>query len=286
MADVLGRVERLERAGQHLAGHARTGVGDADRHILPRHHLGLRRRVALVEIGVGGLDRQLAALGHGVARVDGEIEDADLELGRDRRSTRHMPPASTVSMATCSPSVRRRRSDMPVTRRPSIDRLGLERLTAREGQQALGQRGRPLRAAHGVVDRAGRADRRSRGRRPGALRCSGFEIADDDGQEVVEIVRDAARELADALHLLRLRRAAPARAAAPSAPRAVRVMSRVILAKPSRLPSLSRMRLMTTLAQNCEPSLRTRKPSASNLPSRSAVSSARAGMPAARSSVV
>ena len=82
MADVLGRVERLERAGEHVAGHARAGVGDADRHILPRLHVGLRRRVALVEIDVGGLDRQLAALGHGVAGVDGKIENADLELGR------------------------------------------------------------------------------------------------------------------------------------------------------------------------------------------------------------
>jgi len=36
------------------------------------------------------------------------------------------------------------------------------------------------------------------------LRC-GLEIADDDRQEVVEIVRDASRKLADALHLLRLR---------------------------------------------------------------------------------
>ena len=31
-----------------------------------------------------------------------------------------------------------------------------------------------------------------------------FGIADDDGEKVVEVVRDAARELADRLHLLRL----------------------------------------------------------------------------------
>jgi len=31
-----------------------------------------------------------------------------------------------------------------------------------------------------------------------------FRVADDDGQEIVEIVRDAAGELADHLHLLRL----------------------------------------------------------------------------------
>ena len=41
---------------------------------------------------------------------------------------------------------------------------------------------------------------------------------------------------------------------------------------------------MTTWAQKRVPSLRTRQPSASNLPSRAAVSSARCGRPAARSS--
>ena len=35
-------------------------------------------------------------------------------------------------------------------------------------------------------------------------RCERLQIADDDGQQVVEIVRHAAGQLADALHLLRL----------------------------------------------------------------------------------
>ena len=64
------------------------------------------------------------------------------------------------------------------------------------------------------------------------------------------------------------------------------VTSRVILAKPISVPSSSRIASMTTLAQKRVPSLRTRQPSASNLPSRAAVSRARAGMPAARSSSV
>ena len=32
-----------------------------------------------------------------------------------------------------------------------------------------------------------------------------FAIADDDGEQIVEVVRHAARQLADRLHLLRLR---------------------------------------------------------------------------------
>ena len=34
--------------------------------------------------------------------------------------------------------------------------------------------------------------------------CDQVEVADDGGQQVVEVVRDAAGELADRLHLLRL----------------------------------------------------------------------------------
>ncbi len=45
------------------------------------------RDVVLVEIRVGGLDGEAAAVGHGVARVDGEVDDGVLELvgvGEDR----------------------------------------------------------------------------------------------------------------------------------------------------------------------------------------------------------
>ena len=64
------------------------------------------------------------------------------------------------------------------------------------------------------------------------------------------------------------------------------VTSRVILAKPITRPVASRIGSITTLAQKVVPSLRTRSASFSNRPSRSAVSSARCGMPAARSSSV
>ena len=68
-----------------------------------------------------------------------------------------------------------------------------------------------------------------------------FEIADDDGQQIVEVVRDAAGELADPLPS-----SAPgascscARSSAWAASRRS-VTSRVILAKPSSSPSVSRI---------------------------------------------
>ena len=74
----------------------------------------------------------------------------------------------------------------------------LQRLLARERQHALGE----LRAARGgFVDRLD--DRRER-RVAGELVGQNLGHPDDDGEDVVEVVRHAAGELADRLHLLRL----------------------------------------------------------------------------------
>jgi len=84
-----------------------------------------------------------------------------------------------------------------------VERFRIERLLAGKGQQPLRQCGRTLRSAHGVVERALQAGRHSAAQAPEmALRC--FQIADDDGEQIVEIVCHSAGELADGLHFLRL----------------------------------------------------------------------------------
>ncbi len=79
-----------------------------------------------------------------------------------------------------------------------LDRLGVERLAARVRQQAVGQGGGALGAAQG------RRGQPMQARLFGQAALQGLEIAGDDGQEVVEIVRHAAGQLADRLHLLGL----------------------------------------------------------------------------------
>ena len=64
------------------------------------------------------------------------------------------------------------------------------------------------------------------------------------------------------------------------------VRSRVTLAKPTSTPRASRSAVMTTLAQNSVPSLRTRQPSSSKRPSRAATSSSYAGCRRARAASV
>ena len=86
--------------------------------------------------------------------------------------------------------------DQPV----HVRRLRIERLAAREGEQAVRQGRRALRGALRGRDVTLDVSDPSL-RDPGGEQ---LQAADNPGQQVVEVVRDAARELADRLHLLRL----------------------------------------------------------------------------------
>ena len=112
-----------------LPRHADAGVGDADHDILAGRHLGLPGRVALVEMGVGGLDRELAAVRHGVARIDREVEHRDLQLvGIDM----HAPQPARQHrldrdlLAERAPQQVGHAGDQPV----DVEDLGIERLLA------------------------------------------------------------------------------------------------------------------------------------------------------------
>ena len=88
---------------------------------------------------------------------------------------------------------------MPPMRSVEVDALGKQRLGAGEGKQTAGQRGGARRAFHRIVEVHHHLA-------PGTVEAAEREVdpADDDGEHVVEVVRDAAGELADRLHLLHL----------------------------------------------------------------------------------
>ena len=81
-ADFLGREERLEHPAERLLVHARARVAHRDHHVLAGDHFGVGGGIALVEVNVRRLDGQEAAVRHGVAGVDAEIQDCALELVR------------------------------------------------------------------------------------------------------------------------------------------------------------------------------------------------------------
>ena len=88
-------------------------------------------------------------------------------------------------------------SDTLTISRLTSTALRIERLSPREGEQALGQLRGALGAGQRIVERAF-------GARFDDAALGDAEIADDDGEQIVEVVRDAAGQLADGFHLLRL----------------------------------------------------------------------------------
>ena len=107
--------------------------------------------------------------------------------------------ASLVSIRIRSPSVRSSRSDMLPTRSPLSIRSGSKRLGAGEGQQAAGQRGGAGRALHRIGEMVHHFLARTA--QPAAGKV---DPADHHGEHIVEVVGDAAGQLADRLHLLHL----------------------------------------------------------------------------------
>jgi len=77
LADLLGGEEGLERALGDFGGHAEAGVADGQLDIVAVRDLGV-----VLHLHRPGREGQHSAFGHGVAGIDREIEDCDLELGR------------------------------------------------------------------------------------------------------------------------------------------------------------------------------------------------------------
>src|SRR3546814_3752696 len=63
LAHALGGEEGVEGALHHLGRHAGAAVGDRHHHILPGQDVVVGGGIGIVEMGVGRLDRQLAAHG-------------------------------------------------------------------------------------------------------------------------------------------------------------------------------------------------------------------------------
>ena len=151
----------------------------------------------LIEIDVGGFDRQAPAARHRVARVEDQVHQDLLQLsgvGADGvepgRQLRHQFDAFADQPAE--------HLAHPDDQCVEIDRRRMEHLFAAERQQLPGQGGRAL-ARLDHFDHVGAA-RIVRGERVD----DEVREAEDRGQQIVEVVGDAAGELADGLHFLRL----------------------------------------------------------------------------------
>ncbi len=140
---LLRREERLEDAGPGRRVHARSPVSRHREHdVAARRDVEVLARVGLVEPASVGLDRQPSALRHGVARVDGEVHDDLLELGRVGADAGRAWLAATQSQidvlaAGAAGAWARCRSISGVR----VEHRGCEHLPAAEGEQLARERG-------------------------------------------------------------------------------------------------------------------------------------------------
>ena len=107
LADFLGREERLEDLVDDVGRNAGAGVAHLDQHVVGARHALVGERAAFARRHVGGAHGELAAVRHGVARVDREIDDHLLELGEVRPSPATGRGRTPCVSVTFSPISRR-----------------------------------------------------------------------------------------------------------------------------------------------------------------------------------
>jgi len=78
----LGGEERLERPVDDVLGHPGAGVADFQADVPPRRQPDAAGSMVRVDTLAGGGDDQLPACGHGVAGVDGQVDEDLLDLAR------------------------------------------------------------------------------------------------------------------------------------------------------------------------------------------------------------
>ena len=198
LADLLGREERLENLVHNVGGNAGAGVLHLDGDIVGGHQ---RRFAEARAFGRGDVLRaqgDLAAVGHGVARIDDEIHHNLLELVDVRLHQPQVAPVLQVQIDLLAHKAAQQHLQVG-QHVAQLQHLRAERLAAREGEQLTRQRGGAVRVLldlHDVLE--GRIGRAMVGEQQ-------VRIADDRGEHIVEVMRNAAGQLADGVHLLRLR---------------------------------------------------------------------------------
>ena len=203
LPDILGGEEGLEGPGPDLRRHAGSGVADRDRHILPgRRFLGVPGQS---ECDVAGGDADRAAALHGVARIKHEVDHGELDLGRIGHGEPGFPSRAGVQAGIQADAAAHGGAQQPdhvLDERVHVQRPGVEPLAAGEGEELRGQQGAAL---GGQPDRfeppCEEGGRQARG---SGLALQQPQVAEDDGQQVVEIVRHAGGELAQRLGTLHL----------------------------------------------------------------------------------
>nr|GEU28229.1 hypothetical protein [Tanacetum cinerariifolium] len=193
----LGGKERFERLRQHLCRHAAARVADGNHDVLAGRDVGMALAVRAVEQGIVDFDGEPAGAFHGVARIDGQVQDRVFHLGHVDGSA---PQAAGHHGLDFHFGAQRAAQHVfhAVEQAADLDHLGRQRLAPGERQQVAGQAGAALDAGQRIVEPALDVGPVVHQRR------DQLQITRDNLQQIIEIVRHAAGQLADGFHFLGL----------------------------------------------------------------------------------
>ena len=204
--------KRLEDTGLSLQVHSGPRIAHAQHHIPAGPHGRVLPGIAFIDLYVGGLNHDLAALRHCVARVDRQVHQHLFKLARVGIHASQAAAGQDNQFNARPRSAGRNIPSMRLTVSFRSTATRCHSLSAAEGEQALGQiPGRFSRIVH-------LADHLAACFGQAVCSCKDLAISQDDPKQIIEVVSQTAGDLANRLHLLGMSNLQLRMAAASSRP--------------------------------------------------------------------
>ena len=196
LADLLGREIRFAESRARAVVHAAARVSHRQPHVWPGLDLGVLIRAGLIALGVGGFDGQFSAIRHGIAGIQDKVHQHLLDLSGigHHPAKAHGAHNRKGHVFTQQPAQHPFHSADDLVQ---VQHLGLQRLLAAEREELP----RESRCAVGGHTDLGEAAQQ----RVWLVQVLHGQIGvvDDDGEHIVEVMGNPARQAADGVHPLR-----------------------------------------------------------------------------------
>src|SRR5690606_1626651 len=132
---------RFEYTRHDFRRHAAAGVRYGDHHIVADLRIAVDFDITAVDLDILEVYDDPAALRHGVARIDDQIDDRRLQLCRiDHRGPQRVIEAAELELHARTGGARAKRFHV-LDEPANVRRFRLEHLAPSEGEQPLRQRG-------------------------------------------------------------------------------------------------------------------------------------------------
>src|SRR5580704_8748522 len=194
----LGSKEWLEGSRARRRLHADAVVSHSEENVVSdEHRVGIAANELVIHVEVAGRDLELASVGHGIARIHGQIHDDLFNLtlvGLDASQAGVEIGAKLDVFADQAFQHLLHVLDHGI----QVQYAGIHDLLPAEGQQLAGERRSTMSGLQHLVHTT------TQGAVGGGTLLNNFSVTDDDSEEIVEVVSHAPGKPTYRFHLLRL----------------------------------------------------------------------------------